>query len=103
EIMPDFLERLSARLGSMIAEAWITLAGLFGSFLLIIMPCLALLATLIWSGAWVWHIRRAWPALTGLWLRSLAAWIAYPFLQSTAWADAYLYGAGIATLITVTA
>jgi serine/threonine protein kinase len=103
EIIPDFLDRLANRLGSMIAEAWITLAGLFGSFLLIILPCLVLLATLIWSGVWVWHVRRAWSALAVLWVLSLAVWIVYPFLESTVWSDPCLYGAGVLTLVTITA
>jgi len=103
EGIPDFSETMSSRLGSTIAEAWTALAGLFGSFLLIIMPCLALLSTLTWFGAWIWHIRRAWPILAVLWVLTLAAWVAYASLQSTAWADPSLYGAGVLTLVAVTA
>ena len=103
EAIPDFSEMTSSRMGSTIAEAWTALAGLVGSFFLLIMPCLALLSTLTWFGAWIWHIRRAWPILTVLWVLTLAAWVAYPSLQSTAWADPSLYGAGVLTLVAVTA
>jgi hypothetical protein len=103
ETILDFSETWSTRLGTMLAEAWMALAGLFGLFLLVIMPFLALLATLTWSGAWIWHVRRAWPVLSALWALTLAGWIAYPFLESTPWADPCFYGAGVLSLVVVTA
>jgi serine/threonine-protein kinase len=99
----DISEHLSDRFGSMTAEALTTLGQTFGWLLVIIGPVLALLATLAWFAAWVWHMGRAGLFLTGFAALTVLAWVGYEFLEPTAWAGAALYLALIITVAMVTA
>jgi serine/threonine protein kinase len=99
----DISQHLSDRFGSMTAEGLTALGQTFGWLLVIIGPVLALLATLAWFAAWVWHMGRAGLFLTGFAALTVLAWIGYEFLEPTAWAGAALYLALIITVAMVTA
>src|SRR5260370_27748193 len=103
EMATEVSESLANRLGPMTADALVVLGEMFGWFLIIIAPLLALLATLTWFSAWVWHMRRAGLFLSGFWGLTVLAWIGYQLLEPTAWAGAALYLAVVMTIAAATA
>jgi hypothetical protein len=97
-MIAELSETFSNRLGPMTADGIMALVHGFGWLLIIVAPLLALLASLTWFGAWVWHMRRAGLFVPAFWILTALAWVGYLFLEPTAWVGPALYLAVVMTL-----